>query len=427
MKGMSKMAEMDMGLSPQKKKKKKKRKQSFFKSIVTGLIPWKGDSTTEIFRKIIFLVSLGILVFAFVLIVQHFMITGDESGGIEGTITTTSGEETTIIALKNQTPTKEQIEKLPEGTVNEEYAALYDANNDFAGWINIQGTNVNYPVMQSHDNEMFERCSRFETNGTCDLCLQIESDPYLAKRFMHCNTYTTYGYCEFCQQIVEQPHLAEEFYLHHDFGRNYLFAGNIFADYQGKISPDQMPNNTILYGHNMLYEYQFSALSNYKQLDFLKVSPVIDFNTLYHDNKYKIFSVFLVNTTDEYGEVFDYYDQVYFANSSEFYNYILECMDRSLFETGVDIEYGDELLTLSTCDESTGFNDMRLVIVARKVRPNENPTVDINKIVRKDSIKYFDAYYAAYGNWWSGRTWDVSLVKGMAEYIKENGLEDPAV
>ncbi|MGN0688457.1 MAG: class B sortase [Oscillospiraceae bacterium] len=393
------MAEMDMGLSPQNKKskKKKKKKQSLFKSIVTGLIPWKGDSSTEIFRKIIFLASLGILLFAFVLIVNHFMTALDDSGSGDGVIQI-GGKETTLIGLKNQTPTKEQIEQLPEGTINKDYATLYDANNDFVGWLNIHGTNVNYPVMQSHD----------------------------AADFKPCNTYETYGYCEFCQQIMANPSLAEEFYLHHDFGRNYLFAGNIFAEYDGRIGPNEMPNNTILYGHNMLYEYQFSALSNYKGIDFLKLSPVIDFNTLYSDNKYKIFAVCVVNTTDEYGDVFDYYNKSYFASSDEFYDYVLECMDRSLYETGVDIEYGDELLTLSTCDESTGFNDMRLIIVARKVRPNENPTVSADKIVYKDSIKYFDAYYAAYGNRWHGRTWDVSLVKGMAEYIKENGLDDPA-
>ena len=102
-------------------------------------------------------------------------------------------------------------------------------------------------------------------------------------------------------------------------------------------------------------------------------------------------------------------------------------MDRSIYETGVDIEYGDELITLSTCDASTGFSeDMRLIVVGRKVRENESPEVDTSKIYRKSSVKYFEAYYAAYGNKWKGRTWDVSLVKGMEEYIRENGLEDPA-
>lgn len=398
---------MDMGLAPQQpkksgKKKKKKKKQNLFMSIVTGLIPWKGDSTTEIFRKVIFLLSLGVLVFAMVLIFDFLtkinsdpdQIVVSNAGTADGS---TPDSPVYIVDLKNQTPTQEQIEQMPEGTINEEYAALYEANDDFVGWITIDGTNINYPVLQSGDYSTFEKCA----------------------------TYDLYG-CSFCDQIEKDPELAKQFYLHHDFNRNALFDGNIFADFDGKFTPDSMPNNTILYGHNMLYKYQFSALTNYSNnIDFLKQSPVIEFNTLYQKNKYKIFAVFITNVSEELGEVFDYYNYVSYKNSSEFYNYVLECMDRSIYETGVDIEYGDELLTLSTCDASTGFQeDMRLIVVARKVRENESPEMDTSKIVRKNSVKYFEAYYAAYGNKWKGRTWDISLVKGMAEYIKENGLED---
>ena len=161
-----------------------------------------------------------------------------------------------------------------------------------------------------------------------------------------------------------------------------------------------------------------------KYIDFLKETPVIDFNTLYQDNRYKIISVFIINTNEEHGEVFDYTKYVYFKNSDEFYKYILEVMDRSKYNTGVDVEYGDELLTLSTCDGSTGFEDLRLVIVARKVRENESPEVDTSKITWKNSVKYFDAYNNAFGDKWKGRTWDTSLVPGIDEYIKKNGLED---
>ncbi len=397
------MADMDMGLAPEKKKKKKKKKkkQNLFMSIVTGLIPWKGDSVTEIFRKIIFLFSLAILVFALVLIINHLVITmGQDPNAAGGTVTDENGDEVAyIIDLKNQEATQAQIDKLPEGSINEEYAALYDANNDFAGWISIDGTNVDYPVMQSLPKD----------------------------EFVPCNTYETYGYCSHCEGIMNGTETQTEFYLHHDFDRNYLFAGNIFADYEGTFGPDQMPNNTILYGHNMLYKYQFSALTNYRNdIQSLKNFPIVDFNTLYQDNQYKIFAVFLTNVTEDLGEVFDYYNYVSFDNSDEFYHYILECMDRSMYETGVDIEYGDELLTLSTCDESLFKDGVRLVVVARKVRENESPTVDTDKIIRKSSRKYFEAYDTAYGSKWEGRTWDTSLVAGMDEYIEKHGLQDEA-
>ena len=399
------MADMDMGLSPQQKnnsgKKKKKKKQNLFMSVVTGLIPWKGDNATEIFRKIIFLASLVILVGALIFIMNHFLMATEDPNQLNSGTTGEDGQNHAyIVDLKNQAPTQAEIDQMPEGPINEEYATLYAANDDFVGWLNIPGTNVDYPVMQSDPSE----------------------------EFVPCKSYTDYGYCDQCSSILANDGAgAHEFYLHHSFDNYYSFAGTIFADYEGEFDVDAMPNNTILYGHNMRYEHQFTALNNYRtDIGFLRLSPVIHFDTLYQKNQYKIFAVFLTNTREDQGEVFDYYNNVSFESSSEFYDYVLECMDRSMYETGVDIEYGDEFLTLSTCDASIGLDDMRLVVVARKVRENESPTVDPDGIVRKNSIKYCEAYIRAYGDKWDGRTWDVSLVKGMAEYLKENGLEDPA-
>lgn len=354
------MAEMDMGITKQpqqKKKKKKKKKQSIFMSIVTGLIPWKGDTAAEVLRKIVFMGSLVVLVCATLYIAKD-MLKATEGGELEVA-------EQYVIDLKNQIPTESEIEQLPEGAIMDEYAQLYAQNNDFIGWINIPLTNVDYPVMQSEDNE---------------------------------------------------------YYLHHDFEHNYREAGTVFADYQGQITSTEMPNNTILYGHNMLYKYQFQALTSYRNnIDFLKKAPVINFNTLYKENKYKIFSIFITNTNEEHGDVFRYNTYVHFKDKANFYEFVAECMDRSYYQTGVDVEYGDEFLTLSTCDFSTGFQDMRLVVVARKVRENESPEVDTEKIIKKSSRKMFDQYYSLYGNTWKGRDWDTSLVRGIDEYFAEIG------
>lgn len=367
------MAEMDMGLAPQGKKngkkKKKRKKQSLWNSIVTGLFPCKGDSTNEILRKIVFLAALVVLIVAVVLIAAHYLqysrlnshMAVDENGNLLAT-------ESYIVDLKNKTPTQEQIQQLPQGTINEEYASLYNENKDFIGWLNVPGTNIDYPVMQTDNNDD---------------------------------------------------------YLHTNFNKEYEFSGTLFADYRGKIGPGEMPHNTVIYGHNMLYKFQFSALINFKRdINFLKLSPVIDFNTLYNNNKYKIISVFVANISTEHGEVFDYTGANYFNNRAEFYDFILECGDRSFYDMGVDVEYGDEFLTLSTCDQDYGGLDLRLVVVARKVRPNENPEVDVERITEKDSVKFFETFYEIYGQRWYGRTWDTSLVSGLDEYIAENGLED---
>lgn len=365
------MTEMDMGLAPKnsKKNKKKKKKQSLWKSIVTGLFPCKGDSVSEIARKTVFLLALAVLVVAVVMICGHYL----KYAQLEGEAAVDSAGNTTavnkyIVELRNQEPTTQEVQQMPQGTINEKFASLYAENNDFIGWLTIPGTNIDYPVMQNPE---------------------------------------------------------KDYYLHRNFQKEDEFSGTLFVDHKGPITKDSMPQNTIIYGHNMLYRFQFSALSEYKKsLDFLKFSPTIEFDTLYNNNQYKIISVFLTNIYPEHGDVFEYTKKIYFKNSDEFFDFVLECEDRSMYETGVDVQYGDEFVTLSTCDASTSM-DLRLVVVARKVRPNESPDVDTEKFVRKDSIKYFDAYYDIFGwNLWQGRTWDTSVVKGMDDYIKSHDLED---
>ena len=95
-----------------------------------------------------------------------------------------------------------------------------------------------------------------------------------------------------------------------------------------------------------------------------------------------------------------------------------ECLDRSYYYTGVDLEYGDELLTLSTCDFSM-FSDMRLVVVARKVRDDESNTLDTDAFIDNSGFdengnvkrKMFDAYYKSNYNQWAGRQWDTAWIK----------------
>ena len=270
-------------------------------------------------------------------------------------------------AVSAETDPTEGYLAIPQDNVPD-WSALQEVNPDTRGWITVPGTNIDSVVVQGEDNE---------------------------------------------------------YYYHHDFYGNDNEGGSIFADFKCDFRSDEMPDNTILYGSGKLYRYAFSALSSYvKDIDFLKKTPMVDFRTQYKKNKYKIISVFITNIQEEHGEVFDYTNYAYFRNSDEFYSYILEVMDRSMYNTGVDVQYGDELLTLSTDDASAGIDDMRLVIVARKVREGEQPEVDTSNITRKDSVKYCEAYTEAYGSKWKGRTWDISLVQGMKEYLEENGLMD---
>ena len=349
----------------------RKKKMSGFESVVSGIIPWKGDSAGEVVRKIIFLVAIVTLITAGILMLDFYVFRENENNRdaqywADQKEQNASDEVITVI-LKDDNDKNSSSENNEEGEVEvlAEYMPYYEQNNDFVGWISMYPY-IQYPVVQAEDND---------------------------------------------------------YYLKHNFDGGYNENGTIFADYQGKISATEMPHNTLLYGHNLITNNFFQPLSNFRKegISFLKNNYLLEFDTLYERNQYKIFSVFLTNTKTEHGEVFDYWTQVYFSSKSEFDNYVAECLDRSYFYTGVDLQYGDELLTLSTCDFSM-LSDMRLVVIARKVREDESISMDPESFIDNTGFdengnvrrKMFDAYYSTYDCEWAGRKWDTSWIKDFA-------------
>ncbi|MBR4306323.1 MAG: class B sortase [Ruminiclostridium sp.] len=348
-------------------KKKKKKKQNPILAILQGLIPWKGDSVGEVIRKLVFAVSIVVLCYAIVIIADMYVFKPQRDK---------QEYQNNILELYNKEPTKEDIDALPEKAINVEYATFYGENPDFVGWITIKDTNINYPVVQGKDNEE---------------------------------------------------------YLYADFYGNYNKNGTIFADSNNVFSAtENMSANTILYGHNLRTENYFTDVTEYrrvdldKSLEFLKNHPVIEFNTLFEKSKYKIFSVMILNTTDDYGEVFNYTSKINFKNRNEFNNFAAECLDRSDFFTGVDLKYGDEFLTLSTCEFESMLYDMRIVVVARKVRENESAHFteeEIDNFTRNPDPKYCKVYRDNwfYGAQWEGRYWDPAWIEG---YEKDETFVD---
>lgn len=345
----------------------KRKKMNGFERIVSEIIPWKGDSTGEVVRKVIFLVAIAALIYAGFAILDFYVWrdnrnTEDAQYWADIKQENASDDVITLILDDKDKTDGGSNEDGGEVEVLAEYVPLYEKNNDFVGWIQMYPY-IQYPVVQSTDNE---------------------------------------------------------YYLKHNFEGGYNENGTIFADYQGVISATEMPHNTLLYGHNLITNNFFQPLSNFRKQDikFLQENYLLEFDTLYERNQYKIFSIFLTNTKTEHGEVFDYWNKVYFTSKSDFNSFVAECLDRSYYYTGVDLEYGDELLTLSTCDFSM-FSDMRLVVVARKVRENEAVSMDTSKFIDNTGFdengnvkrKMFDAYYTTYGCEWAGRSWDTSWIK----------------
>ncbi len=342
-------------------------------TFLSGIFPWKGDSTGEAVRKIIMLVSIIVLITAGIIMLNFYVFrdqnTSSEVKNYQDMVKENPTDQKITVILKDNRNGSDQDttdDTQQEAEILADYQELYEKNNDLVGWVEMYPY-IQMPVVQTDNNE---------------------------------------------------------FYLHHTFEKGPNDNGTVFADYQGKISATEMPGNLLIYGHNLITNNYFQPLVHFRKegMEFLKENYIIKFDTLYNRNKYFIFAVFLTNTNEQHGEVFDYWNQVYFHTKSEFDNFVAEVLDRSYFYTGVDLEYGDELITLSTCDFSM-FSDMRLVVMGRKVREGENPTLDPSTFIDNNGFedgkvkrKMFDAYYKNYATEWAGRKWDPAYIKDFEGY-----------
>lgn len=194
--------------------------------------------------------------------------------------------------------------KNSEGRLNC-YVELSKRNPEMVGWLKVFGTKVNYPVMQQKDNNSF--------------------------------------------------------YLSHNFDKNKQSGGLPVLDYQCDI---QKPSdNLIIYGHNMRNGSVFNSLLKYKKEEFLKEHMTIVFDTLYEHREYTVMAVF--NTKVGSSKEFRYHDFVETFSKEEFDEFVSTVKELSIHKTGVEAEFGDNLLTLSTC--SYGTSNERFVVVAKRI------------------------------------------------------------
>lgn len=216
-------------------------------------------------------------------------------------------------------------------------AALMAINSDIKGWIRINDTPINYPVLQS-----------------------APSDPI--------------------------------YYLYRNYKKEHSGFGSIFLD--SLCDLEKPSKNLILYGHNMRDASMFGHLIRYDDLNFYKQRPKITFNTLAKRSEWKIISVFKTNTLESQGKLFDYL-KIDFAGDKDFLDFVYDVKVRSILDTPVDIGKNDRLMTLSTC--SSELKEFRTVVVAREVREGESPEVDVENAKIRGNPLMPQGYYAKYG------------------------------
>jgi len=169
-----------------------------------------------------------------------------------------------------------------------------------------------------------------------------------------------------------------------------------FAHYGATITREAQSENISIFGHSARNGSYFAPVKQYKDVEFYKKHPIISFDTIYNLGNYKVIGLFMEDVSQGNTKMFAYHDAVD-LDEVGFNDYIDNVMKRSYFTTDVDVEYGDKLITLSTCDYEVNNTDFRVALVARKVRPGENTDVNTS-IAQKNANQLMpDRWYTKKG------------------------------
>ncbi len=302
---------------------------------VDRFIPVRGDSGKEIARKCTLICSFLVFLAALALLLYNMVFLSMQNAALNG--------EIQKIAYSSDSSGDVKKDDKPDVGETINWKSLKKINNDIIGWIKMDNTKIDYPVLWSKsDNRDYQ------------------------------------------------------YYLNHNYKKNWDSYGSIFLDYRCKKGADSQ--NVVLHGHHIRDGSLFGNLLKFGgtsgNLDFYKKTPVLEFDTPKGDGTYKIISVFKTNTLSSHGEFFNYMIGD-FQNEKDFMNYVYNVRVRSLFNCPVDVNEDDELITLSTC--SYEFTNFRTVVVARKVRKGESPKVDVSKATLNKNVVWPQVYYSAYG------------------------------
>lgn len=306
-----------------------------------SVLPKKGDNFSDIMRKIVWLAAVVTLLASMYILFDYFKQIYDAKKLNEN-----------LANLKNSVS-----ESVPEPAVTEPDAprpllpvaqTLLEQNPDTVGWIKINNTRIDLPVVMKTD----------EPDGA-----------------------------------------KNDYYLTHNFNRESARVGTIFVDYRSTITDRAQSDNLVLYGHNEMSNEMFGDLDLYKQknaqqrwtqevLDFYKANPTFEFSTNYEVGTYKIFAYFVTVVNPEQdpkNPIFDYVNYIDF-DEARYNDFMDNIMKRNMIVTDIDCQFGDKFVTLSTCAEE--FEPSRFVVFGRKVREGESTSVNTDTVIyNKNALK----------------------------------------
>lgn len=208
----------------------------------------------------------------------------------------------------------EQKEDVPESNpywdyinqslINVNFEELIKINSNTKGWIQVKGTNINYPFVQAKDNK---------------------------------------------------------YYLTHSFDKSYNGAGWVFLDYRNNI--DSISKNTILYAHGRLDTTMFGSLKNILKSGWLNKTDnyIVKLSTETDNTLWQVFSVYHIPTTNDY-------IKVNFYSNKEFIEWTNILLNRSMHNFNTNINEDDNILTLSTCYNNDEKLVLHAKLIKRETR-----------------------------------------------------------
>ncbi|MGN0584967.1 MAG: class B sortase [Ruminococcus sp.] len=250
------------------------------------------------------------------------------------TITDEKSENTDSVietVPKEEEPTEPPLLKRAE--------KLLEQNPDTVGYISVPGTDVDNPVVQTVDND---------------------------------------------------------YYLHIGFDGQDFRAGTVFMDYRDVFSwnEEEHSENIVLYGHNMADNTMFGSLRRYRQdLEFYNEAPIVKLSSNYKDYTYVIFGLIITSgdavppNDDVYAdpmtwEGFPYWNMEDLDDEKHFNYYVDTIKKMNMIDNKIDVEFGDDILTLSTCYSDE--DNSRFLIVARRLRDDETEE-SVKKLINSKS------------------------------------------
>ena len=208
-------------------------------------------------------------------------------------------------AISSNPESTEQPEDDPKF---DELAQLHEKNPDLWGWLRIEGTQLDDPIMFTPENE--------------------------------------------------------QKYIYTDFDGNHDAAGELFIDKDCSVDP--MSDNLIIYGHNMRNGSMFKTVMHYEEKSFWEEHPIIEMYTLGEKKTFEVVAAFYDKIYYKTDTCFKFYQFVDAADEAEFNEAYQYYKSHSEYDTGVTAEYGDQLITLVTC--SYHEEDGRFVVIGREIK-----------------------------------------------------------